>query len=299
MHPPQATTRIDGSAARRWLARVAAACVIAVGLSGCGASLLYGRLDTLVGFYIRGLVSLDDSQSALLARTLEHNLDWHRSTELERYDDFLRGLAAQVRQGLTRGGLQEAAAQAEVYWRRIFEQAAPGYTELAATLTDQQVRELLASLKEADDKTWREYSHRKSQDRLEHREKSLRRNIERMTGPLSGPQRKLVHDYAWGVRPFMFEWRENRRIWRDELAATLALRSSRSPEFSARMRVLIAAPDRLWTPEYRKALEAGRVEFIELLVRLDGTLTPQQRGHAEERLLALAEEMRGLAQRRG
>ena len=148
MRPP--TSRPERSRAARWLARLLLGGVLALGLAGCGASLVYPRLDTLVGLYIRGLDSLDDSQSARLARTLEHNLEWHRRDELERYDVFLRDLAARVADGLTRPALEDAAVRAETYWRRIFEQAAPGYTDLAATLTDRQVRELLQNLERDD-----------------------------------------------------------------------------------------------------------------------------------------------------
>ncbi len=284
---------------RRWAAGSLLAVLLLAGLAGCGASLVYPRLDSLVGIYVRGLVSLDHSQSASLARTLEHNLQWHRSEELERYDAFLRGLASQVRAGVTRASLEDAAQQAEVYWRRIFEQAAPGYTALAATFSDRQAQELIESLQQADEKTWREYSGRTAEDRRSGREKSLRKNIERMTGPLSPQQRQLVHDYAWTARPFMFEWRENRRLWREELAATLRVRSGPRAEFDERMRVLIAAPDRLWTPEYRKAIATSRADLLDLVVQLDASLTPQQRAAAVQRLLALANEAGDLAQRRG
>jgi hypothetical protein len=282
-----------------WIARALFTVLLLAGLAGCGASLMYPRLDSLVGLYLRGLVSLDGSQSASLARTLERNLEWHRSEELERYDAFLQGLAAQVRAGLTRDKLEDAAQQAEVYWRRIFEQAAPGYTALAATLSDRQVHELLESMWQADEKTWREYSGRTSADRYAKREKSLRRNIERMTGPLHPQQRQLIHDYAWTARPFMFEWRENRRLWREELAATLRVRSGPQAAFAERMRVLIAEPDRLWTPEYRKAIATSRSDFLDLVVQLDASLTPQQRVVTREWLLALAKEVRDLAQQRG
>jgi hypothetical protein len=283
---------------RRSTARSLLTVLLLAGLAGCGASLVYPRLDSLVGLYLSGLVSLDGSQSARLARTLERNLEWHRSEELERYDAFLQGMAVQVRTGLTRESLEDAAQQAEIHWRRIFEQAAPGYTSLAATLSDGQVRELLDSLRQADEKAWRKYSGRTAEDRHAQREKSLRKNIERMTGPLSSQQRQLVRDYAWTARPFMFEWRENRRLWREELAATLRVRSGPREAFAARMRVLIAEPDRLWTPEYRAAIATSRSDFLDLAVRLDASLTPQQRALTQERLLTLAKEVRDLAQQR-
>lgn len=291
------TTTSSLQACRR-ITRVLSVLLLA-SLTACGASLVYPRLDSLVGMYLRGLVSLDGNQSASLARMLERNLEWHRSEELERYDAFLQSLASQVNAGLTRAGLEDAAQQAEVYWRRIFEQAAPGYTALAATLSDRQVQELLAGLQRADDKTWREYSGRTAENRYAEREKSLRKNFERMTGPLNEQQRQLVREYARTARPFMYEWRENRRLWRDELAATLRVRSGPQAVFAERMRVLIAEPDLLWTPGYRQAIATSRSDFLDFVLKIDASLTPQQRAATHERLLALAKEVRELAQQRG
>ncbi|MGI9247149.1 MAG: DUF6279 family lipoprotein, partial [Steroidobacteraceae bacterium] len=192
-------TARDAAMARRRVAsgrRCVLACLFPMLLAGCGASLLYPRLDTLVGLYLRGLVSLDDRQEMQLARTLERNLDWHRREELERYDGFLREMAREVGTGLDRATLENAAERAEAYWRRNFEQAAPGYAALAATLTDAQVRELLLNIERADHKTWQEYAGRTAEDRVRNRGKAVRKGIERITGTLDARQRALVAAYA-------------------------------------------------------------------------------------------------------
>ena len=71
--------------------RAAALCALLLAISGCAASLLYPRLDSVVAYYIEDLVTLDAAQSKQLERTLSANLDWHRETELQKYADFLRG----------------------------------------------------------------------------------------------------------------------------------------------------------------------------------------------------------------
>lgn len=287
-------------AARRgapW-ARWVAACLLVVLVTGCSTRLVYPRLDTLVGLYLRNLVSLDDRQDAQLARVLEHNLEWHRREELGRYDAFLREMADEVQRGLTRDALEAASRRAETYWRRIFEQAAPGYAEIASTLTEPQVRELLRNLERRDEKTWQEFAGRTAEERLRDRERSVRKGIERIVGDLDDRQRRLIADYARDARPFMFEWRENRGRWREALADALAARSGDRRAFDAQMNVLIAQPDQLWTDEYRKALQRSREDFLDLLLRLDATLTVAQRTTARERLLDLADDVRSLALRR-
>jgi len=290
---------IQGSARvlRRAL-RAAAACCLALSLTGCGASLLYPRLDTIVAYYIRGLVTLDDAQSEQLERSLAASLDWHRESELGRYAEFLRGLAGSIEGGVDGDQWLQASRQTEQYWRDIFVQAAPGYAAVAATLTDAQVAELMRNLEKKDEETWREYAERTPEERRARREKALRKTLERFTGPLTPGQRALVRAHAERAPPFMAEWRDNRRAWREALAAALAGRRSGQP-FVDGMTLLISRPDELWTPQYRAAVEGRRSATVALLAELDGTLTPKQRGAARRELLSLADEVQRLARSRG
>jgi hypothetical protein len=281
-------------AASRWLATLA----IAFGLAGCGLGLVYPRLDTVVGFYIEGLVTLDPAQAAMLKRTLAGNLEWHRESELTRYAAFLREMAGSVGGGAGRDDWLSAAGRTEAYWRDIFEQAAPGYASLAATFTDAQVEELLANLERQDEDAWREFADRTPSRRQARREKSLRRAVERFTGALDPGQRALIREHVADSPSFMEEWRENRRVWRDQLAAALAMRGS-GAEFESRMFILVARPDDLWTPRYRAAFESRRDSLADLFAALDRTLTPGQRAAARRELLALADELQGLAGGRG
>jgi hypothetical protein len=278
----------------RWLV----VAFVALGLAGCGLGLVYPRLDTVVGFYVEGLVTLDKAQSVQLKRILAGNLEWHRRSELDRYSAFLRDLAVAVERGAGRDDWLAASRRTEEYWRRVFEQAAPGYAALAATFTDAQVTELLANLEREDAEDRREFDSRTPEQRAARREKSMRRALERFTGPLTPSQRDLLRAHVASSPSFMPEWLENRRVWRAELAEALAGRRD-GAEFEARMQVLVARPDELWTPRYRAAVEQRRESLVEFVVALDATLTPPQRAAARRQLLALADEVQGLSRRRG
>jgi hypothetical protein len=290
-------TRRPAGAARRIL-RALATCCLGLALAGCGLGLIYPRLDTVVGLYLERLVTLDEAQSRQLDAVLAGNLDWHRDSELAKYATLLNEVAQAVETGADRADWQRASDEADRYWRNIFVQAAPGYTALAATFTSGQVEELLANLAEQDEEEWREYADRTPSQRAARREKTVRRALERFVGPLTAGQRDLVRDYAVAAPSMMAEWRENRRVWRDALAAALARRHL--PEsFAEAMTRLIARPDELWTPQYRTALARHRAAFIDLLVALDGTLTAGQRRTARRQLVALADEVHELAGRQG
>jgi hypothetical protein len=249
--------------------------------------LFYNRLDSLVGFYIEGLVDLTPEQSAQLDRTLSGNLQWHRESELQRYAGFLREFAGTVDAGLERERMLEASRRAEDYWRAIFVQAAPGYSALALTFTDAQVEQLVAGFERKDGEEYEEYADRSAAQRAARREKSVRKFLERFTGPLSAPQRALVREYVARTPSTMEPWRVTSQRWRASLAQTLRARAD-TPEFEARMLQLIARPDELWTPQYRIAVDASRDSFIALVVELDATLTPAQRAATKRELFDLA-----------
>ena len=276
----------------RW--RWAFVALLAAALGGCGIGLVYPRLDTLGTWYVEGLVSLDDTQSTELERMLEARLDWHRDSELVRYATFLRGMSDSVQRRTDAGTWREAARQAEVFWRDLGAGLAPVAVALGPTLTDEQVDELLRSLAEQDDEEWEEYADRTPQQRIERRQKSWRRGIERYTGRLDASQRALVNARAAASGSAIPEWREYRRAWREELAATLRVRGD-AAQFEPRITRLFAHPDDWWTPGYRAALERRRGDLIDLLVELDATLSARQRAAAGREFTSLAAELEALS----
>jgi len=271
--------------------------VVLLALAGCGLGIVYPRLDTIVAYYVGGLVTLDDAQSRQLDSLLAGSLDRHRASELERYATFLNGLAGSVEASADAVAWQKAIRQVDVFWQEIGSELAPVAIGIGRTLTDEQVAELLSNLEQRDEEEWQEYGEYTPAQQVERRQKRVRRTLERFTGRLDARQRALVDMHAAGAGSFMTEWRDNRRAWRDALAATLAVRGS-GEEFARRMTILVARPDELWTPQYRAAIERRRTEAVELLAALDATLTPDQRASARRRLTSLADELARLAQAR-
>ncbi len=289
--------RPSAATIRRWNARVSRSVVIAalLALAGCGLGIVYPRLDTIVAYYVEGLVTLDDAQSSQLDSLLTESLDRHRASELDRYATFLAGLAGSVETSADAVVWQEAIRQTDVFWRDIGRELAPVAIGIGRTLTDEQVVELLANLEQRDEEEWQEYGELTPAQQVARRQKRVRRTLERFTGRLDARQRALVDMHAAGAGSFMAEWRDNRRVWRETLAAALAVRNS-GEEFARRMTTLVVRPDELWTPRYRAAIERRRTEAIGLLAALDATLTPDQRASVRRRLTSLADELARLAQ---
>jgi len=278
----------------RALLRAATVTGLALLLAGCAMlGLVYNRLDSIVGFYIEDLVTLTPQQSTQLDRMLAGNLAWHRSSELRRYAEFLREISATFSTPVDREQLVDVSRRTEDYWREIFEQATPGYTALALSFSDGQVRELMEGFQHKDEEEYREYAGRTEAERSQRREKQVRRFLERFTGPLNAQQRALIADFSRATPEFMDEWRAMRAIWRSELEMALDQRRD-TPQFHATMRQLIAYPDAFWPDSYRLRVDEGRERFLALLLQLDRTLSAEQRAAMHRELLALAGEVEKL-----
>ena len=92
----------------KWQSLVLALVIV---LTGCTSTFVYNRLDTLVAWYLEGLVTLDQRQRADLRQWLDETLDWHRDSELKRYAHFVRDLAQQSVNGADRTTFEQAENQ--------------------------------------------------------------------------------------------------------------------------------------------------------------------------------------------
>lgn len=271
---------------RRAFGRLAAVLTLALLASGC-TGLVYNRLDSLAGWYLGSLVSLDGPQKQDLRAWLTDLLDWHRTSELGRYSQFLRDLATRAASPGNRTVYEETAAKVEAFGEAVVTQAGPEAARLLTTLSDEQLTQLEKSLDERARETAEE-SERELEDgswRRE-RERDLRRQLKRWTGAVTQQQQGVIAQAVSEFEPTTQDWTESQRQWRRLLIATL-----RTPATSARERdvlQLLREPDEHWTEAYSEKNRRNRERTFALLERLDASLTAKQRAHLQRKLEELA-----------
>jgi Family of unknown function (DUF6279) len=278
---------------RRRLAIAVALLLSASVLGGCGPRLLYDRLDTVAGWYLGGLVTLDADQRVSLKRWLSHSLEWHRGSQLERYARFLRDFSDALAGPGDYATYDRARRQVETLWRDFVTGVLPEAGQLLASLRPQQVEELIASLEEEDARDQRKYERSRESERLARRQKSLLEAVEKWTGDLTAQQRVIVTAAAGDLIPLHAAWLDNRAAWRHELRAALAPPGG-GVDIDDLERLLVE-PDRAWTAEYRQGLEHNRRRILEMLVDVDATLSARQRDTMRTRLKDLAADIETMA----
>jgi hypothetical protein len=285
--------RIPAHRARtRALSRLAAVLTLSLVMSGC-TGLVYNRLDSLAGWYLGSLVSLDGDQKRDLREWLTRLLKWHRASELGRYAEFLRDLAERSGTRGDRDVYEHAAAQVERFGEAVIARAGPEAARLLATLNDEQLTQLDENLEERAleraEKTARELekgSWRKEQAR------ELRRQLKRWTGAVTKEQEAIIAQSVEQFEPTAQEWTESQHRWRKLLIATL--RTPATPAREQDVLQLLREPSLHWTDAYSAKNRRNRERTFALLERLDGSLTHEQRAHLQRELEQLADQLDAL-----
>lgn len=279
------------------LSLVIVAVVMMAGTTGCAASLVYDRADRLTQRWVDGYVALDPTQEAILDAGLVDLHLWHRREQLPAYADWLRGIGArlQVAGPVSEGELRALGTELGAFWRELAGTALPLMTELGAGLGDDQVAELVATLRE-DHASEFEAAERRSDDwRQQRRTRSMERFLRRWTGPLTDAQRAAANSWAAGLEPTLAASFENRAGWIDDLEAALARRGD-AGALQAAAEVLLVAPTSRWSPEYAALIERNAARTASFLAAFLNDLDEGQRTRAVDRLERLAAELERLSQ---
>jgi hypothetical protein len=277
-------------------ARIAAALSLVCIAAGC-TKLVYNRLDTLAGWYLGSLVSLDPEQERDLRAWLSSTLEWHRTSELSRYAEFLHGLTNQIAAPGDRAAYERVEKQLEAFGDAVVAQTTPEAARMLMRLSDAQLDELDRNLDERsieraeeDQKAINKGAWRKE------RARDLRRQLKRWTGSVTDEQKAVIEQAAAQFEPTSSDWLESQREWRRLLIEALRARPA-TPESEQRVLQLLQHPDAYWTHGYTAKSARNREHSFMLLESLDASLTPSQREHLRGELGELAEQLDALRAR--
>jgi hypothetical protein len=268
--------------------------LLALSVSGC-TRLIYNRLDTLAGWYLESLVSLDEQQRGDLRAYLDETLEWHRQSELTRYAQFLRELAAESAQPGSRAGYERVEERIESFSSAMVDRAAPQAASLLLSLTPEQVEELNASLEEKSVERNAAAQEAIAEGTWPQRQnKNTQKQVKRWTGTVTSEQKQLIQTSVATLEPSNSDWLESLQQWRAALRSAL---SSESRDVAQqRVLELLRAPDSEWTTEYRAKSERNRLRFLDLMESLDHSLTAAQRSHLQRELTQLAQQLESLTE---
>ncbi len=260
-------------------------------ISGCSTKFGYNNIDWLIHWYVDDYVDLDQQQRKQFDAQMEKFLAWHRDTELPLY----RSQLVEIQQKVTVGDLNQQQwyghlDQIRQHYSRSRDELAVLMAPLATTLTDEQVDELFAELKDQDEEDREdELAETPEQDRQERFERMVER-MESWFGQFNGQQIALLEKYVDNYESSFFQRMDFRARIQQAMAVLLEQRNSRA-DFESQLVALIQNPEKYQGAELIESRAQRSRQYAALLAEINKTLSVGQREHLVEEIQDLVDDI--------
>ncbi|MBL3557388.1 MULTISPECIES: DUF6279 family lipoprotein [Marinobacter] len=258
-------------------------------LAGCSSTkLAYRYADWGIVWWVDDYIPMTSEQESRLERDIRNLRQWHCSTELPQYSQWLTRLKSDVRSGeLDESTVAWHQEKLFSFFPPLMDRAKPAAVRLLGSLTDDQVRQLAANMKDTQQELEDELlADNPEQTRVARAERTTER-IERWLGPLNDSQRETVGRWSEARGKQTEIWLEGRRNWQQALLDSLEERDSDG--FSDRISYLIDNNEEVRGERYQQMMAESRTAIAELM----RDLLQQADQHHLDHLLVQASELKG------
>lgn len=272
----------------RWFKHIAALLIFTLALGACSrVGLAYRNLDVIIPWTLGDYLDMNGEQKDWFNERLKDHLNWHCTTQLPGYLDWLDRLQTMVETNqITDVALQARTTEAKQAIAETAREITPSAIELLQGLDDKQVAEMNDAFAKDLRKRQQEYLKPPLDQQIAERGARMVKRLNDWLGPLSATQEQRVMAWSAALGDQYTQWIANRAHWQKQFSAAVAQR--KSPEFPQRIETLLVNRESLWTADYRKAFADTEAQGRSLAVDLMAESTPQQR----QRLLKKIEGVR-------
>ena len=260
-------------------------------LAACSrVSLTYRNLDWLIPWRLDHYLSLNREQKTWLKPRLQAHLDWHCSSELPLYIDWLQrseDLLEQAHPSATQ--LTEQFAELDVALKRITGEITPTAIGLLHSLSPRQVAELYAALDEDNREDRQNFLEPPLATQLSQRATRMQKRLRPWLGRLNDAQQARIAEWANTLGEQNRLWLDNRMRWQTEFRAAVDAR--RSADFPARLTRLLQERESFYDADYRAAYSRSRQALAELFSDLLASADSKQRERLSARLRDLRRDL--------
>jgi len=244
----------------------------------------YNFLDWAIEWKVQRLVKLQGEQKILTQKAIKEFHQWHRTTQLPQYADYLRQLQTRLNQGpISAKEIHAETDKIQILVDQSVDKVLPDATEVLAMLSDEQVKELLHSVAEERDEYKDDYVDL-SRSKLEKKYvKEFSKHAEEWLGNLTKEQKTKVTTWALQLKPFETLNLEQQKIWENDLAKILANRQDKAALLKGMKNLMFHRTDN-WQPELKKILDHNQALTYELIAELVNGMETKQRERMNERI---------------
>ncbi|WP_150912711.1 DUF6279 family lipoprotein [Marinobacter halotolerans] len=277
------------------LKAVAVLAGLALLLTGCSSTkLAYQYADWGIVWWVDDYIPMTDQQEAQLERDVRNIRDWHCSTQLPRYSDWLTELKQDVRSGdLDQATVAHHQEQLFSFFPPLMDRAKPAATRLLSSLSDEQVKALADNMAESQAELEEEFLAENPEQTRQARAERTRERVERWLGELNEQQVETVQQWSDARGKQTEIWLEGRRNWQTALLDALEQRNQ--DDFGEKVDYLIDNNDVVRGPRYQAMMAESREAMASLMTSLLQEADPDQLDFLLERASSLRGDFNTLA----
>ncbi|WP_130565679.1 DUF6279 family lipoprotein [Corallincola spongiicola] len=274
----------------RWITRTFFVLLVIGTLTACSTKMVYNYLDWIVPWTIDDYITLDSEQEAFVDRSLAQVLSWHRQEQLPLYAADLESLRSALKSELTIDEVVGFTKKARAHWYQLIEVMFPPLVEFGQSLSDEQARQLVATVREELDEIKAEHDDQTLEERQQEWREGMEEGLEDWLGALTDGQILRIKEWS-ETRTSSFDlWIAYRYRWVDELEQTLAKRNQPA-QFQQSAEHLLLQLDEIRGGEYLAAIEKNRRFYAQMIVDISTSMTKQQQTHLDDKLSELINDL--------
>lgn len=244
--------------------------------SACSFKTLYNQLDNIIPAYIEEMVSLDDVLEQNIQQRTQFLINWHRTTQLKEYAEWLRSLQQDVNPQLTDKKLVQHLLRVESFWKSLLQKVYKELADLLPSLNSEQRKELFSSMAAKNKDFSDDYIDIDEKKRIDSNIERMLENYENWLGDLTAEQKKAIAQAAKEMRSVARLRLQQRLLWQQGIQKILEGEESNSFK-SERLRVLFAGFEKNKSAEMRKLEAINRDTMAQLTLNVIHSLMPEQK----------------------
>lgn len=258
--------------------------LLLVALSACTTKMAYNFLDWAIEWKVQRLVKLHGEQKVLTKKAIQDFHLWHRTTQLPQYADYLRQLQTRLNaKPVTAKDVHAETDKIQLLVDQSVEKILPDATEVLTTLSDDQVKELLASVAEEREEYKDEYVDPSARKRQKTYYKKFLKHAQDWLGPLSKEQKEKVETWSKTLEPFEELNLQQQKIWEEKLAEILEQRENKAALLTGLKGLMFHRTDD-WQPDLEKILDRNQEMTYGLIAELLEGMNERQKEHLNRKM---------------
>lgn len=269
--------------------------MILVFVPGCGIKFMYNQLPQLLPFMISRFIPPNEEQRVLLDTQLARIIEWHRTTQLPRYNKELESLVLNLKYGLPEQRIDYYMDRFEQFGKDAMEHAMPEVIDFLALSKDEQIDILFERFSEKNQEFIEENLNISKDEKVEKRKTFFKDTLYRFVGYLTEEQHQLIDDWAGNVKDTDYEEYTERLKLQLKFKEVITDRFDRAL-FEQEMFGMIGYTDRIRSKAYEEKREFNKGLTKTLFYKLALSMPSDQRNDLIQKLEGLIEDLKDLAE---